>query len=162
MRAGKDSGRKGVAHEKTPDQKANCKDVDKSLRKPAIKNCRSEGSGNDGVRHPCRRARGHCDSGDHRVSPPLAGAVGRDLFRHQQPVTASCRVFARVHAKAKDGSGQGTVEYAIVVAAFLVVVVGLGLLRQSLGSGLFVEHALASASHHLAGATGAIIDVFSF
>ncbi len=70
---------------------------------------------------------------------------------------AVCRTFAPC-----DDSGQATVEYAVVVAAFLSVVVALGAFGRILGGGLFVEHAVASASHHVAGATAAIIDVFSF
>lgn len=82
--------------------------------------------------------------------------MGRDRRGYQQPLTAFALRLAR------GTSGQGTVEYAIVVAALLAVVVGVGALGRAIGSGLFVEHALASASYHVAGATGAVIDVFAF
>lgn len=45
--------------------------------------------------------------------------------------------------------GQGTVEFALVTAAFLSVAIAFGALLRALESGLFVEHALTSASHHV-------------
>ena len=62
----------------------------------------------------------------------------------------------------RERAGQGTVEYAVVAAALLAVIVGIGVLWRAFDAGLFVEHAVASASHHVAGAAGAVIDVFSF
>ena len=50
---------------------------------------------------------------------------------------------------ARGLSGQSTVEYAIVLAAFLALVIGLGAMADLFQSGLVVEHALQSASHHL-------------
>lgn len=62
-----------------------------------------------------------------------------------------------------DESGQGTVEYALVTAAFVVMLVALGALGRTLESGLFVEHALASASHHVQlAAPGSVSDVFLY
>lgn len=61
-----------------------------------------------------------------------------------------------------DERGQATVEYALLLAAFLTVIVGLGLLMRALDSGLFVEHALASASHHVQASMGWMTDVFSY
>ncbi|RFT81072.1 hypothetical protein [Adlercreutzia equolifaciens] len=58
--------------------------------------------------------------------------------------------------------GQGTVEYAIVAAAFLCVIVAGAALWRALSQGLFVDHGLASASHHLAGAATWIADVLVF
>lgn len=49
----------------------------------------------------------------------------------------------------QDKAGQGTVEFALVGAAFLSLVVALALLWRALESGLFVEHAVISASHHV-------------
>lgn len=46
-------------------------------------------------------------------------------------------------------SGQSSVEYAVVFAAFLALVLGLGSLVNLFDSGLVVKHALMSASHHL-------------
>ena len=60
-------------------------------------------------------------------------------------------------------SGQGTVEYALVMAAIMSIVVALGALAKLLGDGTFVEHALACASHHVQAATpGAVADVFIY
>lgn len=54
-------------------------------------------------------------------------------------------------------------EYAIVLAGLLCVAVGLGALSNALSDGLFVQHALASASHHVqAAALGSVGDVFSY
>lgn len=50
-------------------------------------------------------------------------------------------------------------EYAIVAAAFLCVIVAGAALWRALSQGLFVDHGLASASHHLAGAATWIADV---
>lgn len=60
-------------------------------------------------------------------------------------------------------SGQSTVEYAIVFAAFLALVLGLGAMADLFQSGLVVGHALQSASHHLKNvATGAWADVLLY
>ena len=61
--------------------------------------------------------------------------------------------------KMRSERGQGTVEYAVV----LCMVVALGVLAKAMGEGLFVEHALMSASHHLQlAALGSVADVFAF
>lgn len=49
--------------------------------------------------------------------------------------------------------GQSTVEFALVAVAFLAVALGLGALWRGVSGGMFVEHALLSASHHIEGAT---------
>lgn len=55
------------------------------------------------------------------------------------------------------------VEYAVVLAGVLCMVVALGVLAKAMGEGLFVEHALMSASHHLQlAALGSVADVFAF
>lgn len=62
----------------------------------------------------------------------------------------------------KNEEGQSTVEYAIVTAALLVVVLGLGLFWKLGEHGIFVDHAQSSASHHLEDAAAGIVgDVFS-
>lgn len=59
--------------------------------------------------------------------------------------------------------GQSSVEYAIVFAAFLAMVVGLGAVANLLESGLVFEHALQSASHHLSNvAAAAWADIFLY
>lgn len=58
-------------------------------------------------------------------------------------------------------SGQSTVEYAVVFAAFLALVIALGYLWRLFDVGTVVNHALQSASHHLDQvASGAWLDVF--
>lgn len=63
-----------------------------------------------------------------------------------------------------DGQkGQGTVEFAVVTGGLLVIAVVCGLLWRAIESGLFVEHALSAASHHVCGiALGALSDVFLY
>ena len=72
----------------------------------------------------------------------------RDLKRHQQLVA--------------DESGQSTVEYAIVFTALLAVVAGAGALMGVLGDGLFVQHAVTSASHSVASSVMGITDALCF
>lgn len=63
----------------------------------------------------------------------------------------------------RDIRGQGTLEFALVTAAFLVVVCALALVWRTFDVGLFVEHALMSASHHLRSAgAGVLSDVFLY
>lgn len=60
-------------------------------------------------------------------------------------------------------SGQSTVEFAIVMAAFLSVALGISALWHAIDQGLFVQHALQSASHHLQGVDlGAWGDVLAY
>lgn len=76
----------------------------------------------------------------------------RDLQRHQQPLGKL----------AADESGQSTVEYAIVFTALLAVVGAMGALMGALGDGLFVQHAVTSASHCVSASLGGITDAFCF
>ena len=60
-------------------------------------------------------------------------------------------------------AGQSTVEFAIVTAAFLIIVLGFSALWHELDQGLFVQHALQCASHHLQGVdVGAWGDVLAY
>ncbi len=63
---------------------------------------------------------------------------------------------------ASDERGQSTVEYAMVLAASLAVVVGLGMLWGAVDGGMFVQHAVASASHNIQGMAGSVADVFCY
>lgn len=59
--------------------------------------------------------------------------------------------------------GQSSVEYVIVFAAFLAMVISLGAVANLLESGLVLEHALQSASHHLNNVlTAAWADIFLY
>ncbi|MEA5019877.1 MAG: hypothetical protein VB027_05870 [Gordonibacter sp.] len=62
-----------------------------------------------------------------------------------------------------DVQGQGTVEFALVAAGFLSVTIACGMLWRVFEGGLFVEHALTAASHHVQGiAPGFLVDVFLY
>ncbi|MDR1082823.1 MAG: hypothetical protein LBL27_03020 [Coriobacteriales bacterium] len=62
-----------------------------------------------------------------------------------------------------DTSGQATVEYLIVGLIIIVVAASLGLLAQALEDGLFVTHAVQSASHAVTGNTaGTVGDVLLY
>lgn len=59
--------------------------------------------------------------------------------------------------------GQSTVEFAIVFAAFLCIVIGMGALWRLSDGGALLQHALQSASHHLvASSLGAWGDVLAY
>ncbi len=80
-----------------------------------------------------------------------------------------CKVFGKLLAwwarcrLRRDLRGQSTVEYAVVFAAFLAMVIGLGALSKLFESGLVLDHALQSASHHLkSAATAAWADIFLY
>lgn len=60
-------------------------------------------------------------------------------------------------------SGQGTVEFALVVAAFIAVAIAFGALWRLFGEGKAMEHALMSASHHIQlAAAGALPDILLY
>ena len=50
----------------------------------------------------------------------------------------------------------------MVLAASLAVVVGLGMLWGAVDGGMFVQHAVASASHNIQGMAGSVADVFCY
>lgn len=59
--------------------------------------------------------------------------------------------------------GQGTVEFAVVFFGFLSLVIALGVVRGAFQDGLFVDHALQSASHSLeSSAPGAVAGVLLY
>ncbi len=59
--------------------------------------------------------------------------------------------------------GQSTVEFAIVTAAFIFIAIGFSALWHAFEQGLFVQHALQSASHHLQSVDlGAWSDVLAY
>lgn len=61
-----------------------------------------------------------------------------------------------------DERGQSTVEYAVIMAAMLCVIAALGMLGNAVDGGMFVQHAVAAASHNLQGMLGGVADVFSY
>lgn len=67
------------------------------------------------------------------------------------------------HGGRRACRGQGTVEYALVVAALIALVLALGALWHLFDAGVPLDHALQSASHHLAAAApGALGDVLLY
>ena len=59
--------------------------------------------------------------------------------------------------------GQATIEYLVVALALLVVIIALSALSGRIQEGLFIEHAIDSASHAFGKNTmGAIGDVLLF
>lgn len=59
--------------------------------------------------------------------------------------------------------GQSSVEYALVMAAFVSLIVGLGALTHLFADGLVLDHAVQSASHCLTGiASGVWADIFVY
>ena len=65
--------------------------------------------------------------------------------------------------KASSNAGQSTVEYAVIFAGFLALIIGLGTVWRLFETGLVLEHALQSAAHHLQQvAEGAWLDVFLY
>lgn len=68
-----------------------------------------------------------------------------------------------MHRRESRASGQSTVEYAVIFAGFMALIVALSAMGRAFGSGLLVEHALSSASHHLQlAALGAASDIFLY
>ncbi len=53
-------------------------------------------------------------------------------------------------------------EYALVLGAVMAIVVALGVLLNVLDAGVFVEHTLAAASHHVRASYAWAIDVFCY
>jgi len=110
------------------------------------------GPRHDGVRDPRGRAGGHSHFGNLGFPPPFARALGCHRQRHNELIGPSWW-----------RSGQSTVEFAVVTAGFLAMVVALSAMWRVLGGGLFVEHAVAVASHHLqAVAPTTIVDIFLY
>lgn len=68
----------------------------------------------------------------------------------------------RVVTLLHDDEGQSTVEYAIVLGAFLAIAIALGALWRAMDDGTFLEHALSAASHHLSLSAAGVIDVFLY
>ena len=59
--------------------------------------------------------------------------------------------------------GQSTVEFAVVMAAFLAVMTALAVMWRAFEGGLLVEHALAVASHHIQSvAPVTLVDIFLY
>lgn len=88
----------------------------------------------------------------------------RDAFRACRFAHVLRRVTGQVNTKpSRAWCGQSSVEYAVVLAAFLALVVALGAVWRLFEDGTVTLHALQSASHHLKDAAmGAWGDVFLY
>ena len=68
----------------------------------------------------------------------------------------------KIYKNINNACGQSTVEFAIVLSAFVFIIIALGLLWNLGDKGILAEHALRSASHHLSEAAAGIVgDLFS-
>lgn len=71
--------------------------------------------------------------------------------------------FSRICLRIRSRSGQGTLEYALVVFAVMAMLGGMGALWHLVQSGSPVQHAILDASHHVASLSpGAIADTFLY
>lgn len=112
------------------------------------------------------------DAAQAEARDPLAGSKRAVCRVAPVAVLAGCvrlpAAMARCHVRRRIGlplgeRGQGTVEFALVTAGLLTVIVACGALWRVFEGGLFVEHALMAASHHVQGAApGSIADVFLY
>ena len=143
---GRNLGENGRAH--TRRRRSHSVRVAGGVRTDASEAVRRTRSRNHRVCDLGRSACGDCDYRDHCLQAQARRAVERDLQWHQQLVA--------------DESGQSTVEYALVFTALLAVLAGAGALMGVLGDGLFVQHAVTSASHCVSASIGGITDAFCF
>ena len=59
--------------------------------------------------------------------------------------------------------GQATVEFAVITAGFLAMMLALSAVWHAIGDGLLVDHAIAVASHHLqTAALATVSDIFLY
>lgn len=74
-----------------------------------------------------------------------------------------CGRHKRLVAIGQDEAGQSTVEFAVVMAAFLAVMTALAVMWRAFEGGLLIEHALAVASHHIQSvAPVTLVDIFLY
>lgn len=124
--------------------------------------------------HLGRSSRSHRHHSDHDIPPQIAGTVGCDSSGDIGTI-ATDRSKDRIGrfvalrdlvtdcvSKLEVESGQGTVEYALILSACLAVVVGIGMLMGSIEDGVFVEHVVTAASHNVEVLLGGAADVFSY
>jgi len=127
-----------------------------------------ERAGYHGVRHSRRGASRHRNFGDYGFPPETAGAMERHCGRNQRTLRAANKLQSPVQRvylpeKSDCSRGQSTVEFAVVMAGFLSLTVALGIMWRAFGGGIFVEHALAVASHHIqTAALVAVTDIFLY
>ena len=113
---------------------------------------------NHRIRHLSRCFGGHSHHCNHAISSQDSRTLDRHRRRYQFTLIAQ-----QIRRVSKNESGQSTVEYALILAAFLAVIVAGGAAWNFLREGTLVQHALMSASHHVQMTSlGSIADIFSY
>lgn len=129
-----------------------------------------ERPGHDRIRHFGGSSCRDCHSCHNRVQAEAGRALAGDSHRNTRSVRQRLRRgrdaerhFRKVLKGFRgDERGQSTVEYAVLMAAGLSMIVAAGLLANAVGDGVFVEHALSAASHNVSSSAGGFVDVFCF
>lgn len=107
---------------------------------------------NNRIRYFSRCTGRHCNYCNHAVSSKTRRAVECHRRRYQWFVR-------QLHAE----DGQSSVEFALITAGFLALIVTLGLLWHVFSDGLATQHVLSAASHHLKGIPAPnIADIFRY
>lgn len=141
------------------DQRADKAGYDSPLLQISSQTCLYEGAGNNRVCHFSRRACCNRNRCNNRLPSQAPGALECDSRWYLIALMGRYLLYLdRIHGT----SGQSSVEYAIILAAFLVVIAACGLLMNALTDGLFIEHAISAASHNAQVLFGGAADVFSF
>ena len=105
-----------------------------------------------GIRHSRGNSRGYRNWSYYSFQPKNRGTLDC-YFRRNKRV---------VGLRGGASSGQASVEYAVVTAALLILAVVVGMMASRLEAGLWIEHAVISASHSVQGSIGWIADIFSY
>ena len=58
--------------------------------------------------------------------------------------------------------GQGSVEFALVMVAFLAIILGLSAFWKLSSNGVLMSHAVSAASHHIEGNASSLTDIFAY
>ena len=61
-----------------------------------------------------------------------------------------------------EESGQGSVEFALVMVAFLAIILGLSAFWKLSSNGVLMSHAVSAASHHIEGNASSLTDIFAY
>lgn len=122
------------------------------------------------IRNSCRRPSCRRHTGHHNFQAKNRRAVERDYHRHTRSLKefflrgkkADIWFKNALRGKANEVTGQSSVEYALIGATFIAIVIGLGAMSNLLTDGVLVSHAAGAASHVIENAIGGATDVFSF
>lgn len=151
-------------------RKKNSAKLDKGLLRTKVTYRKPTRSRDDRICHFGRRLSGH----RHTRNNHIQAENSRALECHNYRDTRSLKAFFKrgkeadmwfkkaLMGKLKGDCGQSSVEYALISAAFIAIVVGLGLFSNLLSDGVVVSHAINAASHGVKEIVGGAADVFSF